>query len=345
MAKSKKTGKTTLQDIADKLGVARSTVSYAINDRYVPGINITEDRREQIKKTALELGYRLDDMARAISTGKAKVIGFACPNPADSDYFAPMIASIMEAAAKHGFMIKLLFVKKGNTAELIDTCIDQRLSGVLLYTVPTRQLASIVRKLQENNIVPAVIGNSVAPDNCIHVVNDDQAGCRMMIRELYKLGHRKIAYIGKSFLASRIRQEGFLQAMTELNLEIKPAYIYRQQDIFKIKKHIAKLIKKDCPHAFFCNGDNTALTVICSIRDCGLRVPDDISVAGFGNLSCGLSAIPTISTVSESHHQVSIRIIDKIIAAIDNKNHGELHEKITPSIIVRQSTAKSQNKK
>ncbi|MCK5844278.1 MAG: LacI family DNA-binding transcriptional regulator, partial [Victivallales bacterium] len=117
--------KITLLDVAVKAGVAKSTASYAVNDNFVPGINIPQAKRDHIKKIAAELGYKVDDMARAISTGKAKVIGFACLNPADADYFAPMIAHVMAAASSYGYLIKLLFIDDSDVERLVSTCVDQ----------------------------------------------------------------------------------------------------------------------------------------------------------------------------------------------------------------------------
>ncbi|NOY75294.1 MAG: LacI family transcriptional regulator [Kiritimatiellaeota bacterium] len=136
--------KITLRDVTAQAGVAKSTASYAVNDNFVPGINIPQAKRDHIKQIALEMGYKVDDMARAISTGKAKVIGFACLNPADSDYFAPMVAHIMAAAEHQDFLIKLLFIDDSDADRLATICADQRLSGVILYALPENLLKDLV---------------------------------------------------------------------------------------------------------------------------------------------------------------------------------------------------------
>ena len=331
-------GKITLRDVAEKAGVAKSTASYAINDNYVPGINIPQQKRDLIKKIAIEMGYQVDDMARAISTGKAKVIGLACLNPADSDYFAPMIAHLMEVAAVHGFFIKLLFIEDGDDDRFISTCVSQRLSGVIFYSIPQKQLLSLVESLKKRDIVPAIIGNSFTPDECIHVVNDDAAGTAMIVRELYGLGHRRIAYVGNLFLASEIREIGYVTALKELGLEVDPNLIFNSGDVFQIKNFIANLAETEKPDAVFCSGDNMATVVISAIQECGLLVPGDVSVAGFGNLACGRFHLPPISTVDESHRAVCVTAMDKIIATLSKKDHGQLYETIRPSLIMRQST-------
>ena len=331
-------GKITLRDVAEKAGVAKSTASYAINDNYVPGINIPQEKRDLIKKIAVAMGYQVDDMARAISTGKAKVIGFACLNPADSDYFAPMIAHLMEVAAGYGFLIKLLFIEEGENERFISTCVSQRLSGVIFYAIPEKLLLSLVESLKGRDIAPAIIGNSFTPAECIHVVNDDVAGATMIVRELYELGHRRIAYVGNLFLASEIRESGYATALKELGVTVDPALIFNSGDVFQIKDFIANLAETGKPDAVFCSGDNMAAVVISAIQECGLLVPEDISVAGFGNLACGRFHLPPISTVDESHRAVCVMAMDKIIATLSKKDHGKFYETILPSLIMRQST-------
>ena len=90
----------------DARQVAKSTASYALNDRYEDGVIISEETRNRIKKVAADMGYMIDDMARAISTGKTKVIGFACGYSPRSDYFSVMITNIMETASKYGYFIR-----------------------------------------------------------------------------------------------------------------------------------------------------------------------------------------------------------------------------------------------
>jgi LacI family transcriptional regulator len=244
----------------------------------------------------------------------------------------------MEVAATHGFLIKLLFIEEGENERFISTCVSQRLSGVIFYTIPEKQLTSLVDALKKRNIVPAVLGNSFSPDECIHVLNDDMAGSAMMIQELYNLGYRKVAYVGNSFLAGDIRGRGYAMALEELGAEIDSSLILKSGDIFEIRDFIANLVKTHKVDAVFCSGDNIAAVVISAIQECGLSVPGDISVAGFGNLACGRFHLPPISTVDESHLDVCVRIIDKIMATLSEKDHGEFYETILPSLIMRQST-------
>ena len=215
---------------------------------------------------------------------------------------------------------------------------SQRLSGVIFYAIPEKLLLSLVESLKGRDIAPAIIGNSFTPAECIHVVNDDVAGATMIVRELYELGHRRIAYVGNLFLASEIRESGYATALKELGVTVDPALIFNSGDVFQIKDFIANLAETGKPDAVFCSGDNMAAVVISAIQECGLLVPEDISVAGFGNLACGRFHLPPISTVDESHRAVCVMAMDKIIATLSKKDHGKFYETILPSLIMRQST-------
>lgn len=335
--------KITLQDIANKANVAKSTASYALNNRYEKGVNISEDTRERIKKLAMDMGYIIDDMARAISTGKTQVIGFACGAPPHSDYFTLIITSIMETASKYGFLIKLLNLTQNNTEQFINICKRQRLSALLLYCVPEQTLKQVVRQLKKDNIIPAVIGNSYTPGKCIHVCCDDHLGCKLMVEKLFKLGHRKIAFMAANlkYTASKIRLDGYIQTMKNLCLDVPDEYVFGNKKPEKIKSHVFKLLKNSNrrPDAIFCSGDNIASMVIDSIKDFGFKIPDDISVAGFGNLDCGRFSIPSISTINEFHSKTSARVVEKIVDALSNRDFGAYYETVKPSVVLRESTA------
>lgn len=335
--------KITLREIALKAGVAKSTASYALNDSYTKGVNIPEETRTHIKKIASEMGYVIDDMARAIATGKTKVLGLTCGYGRIGDSFAPVLGNVMSAASRYDFFIKMLHQEPGRDDDFIASCVRQRLSAVLFYIPDESRIQYMVDKLAENSIIPAIIGNSVTPENCIHVRCDDREGSRMMVNKLYELGHRKIAYMSTNleYLASRIRRDGYLDAVKELSLKVPEEYVWGSGHVGKIKEHVFHLLKNRnlCPDAFYCSGDNIAEAVIGSVNEFGLKVPLDISVAGFGDLVCGRCSVPQISTIDECHVETSTRVVEKIIGELSGRKHGEYSVKIKPLLIMRESTA------
>lgn len=249
----------------------------------------------------------------------------------------------METASKYGFLIKLLDLSQNNIEQFVNVCKRQRLSAVLFYCIQEQTLKQTVRQLKNDNIIPAVIGNSYTPDECIHVCCDDYFGCKLMVEKLHKLGHRKIAFMAANlkYPASRIRLDGYIQTMKNLTLDVPDEYVFGSKKPEIIKSHVFKLLENSDkrPDAIFCSGDNIASMVIDSIKDFGFKVPDDISVAGFGNLDCGRFSIPSISTVNEFHSKTSARVVEKIIAALSNRDFGAYYETVKPSVILRESTA------
>jgi len=335
--------KITLRGVAAKAGVAKSTASYALNDSYQKGINIPEETRLRIKKIASEMGYVIDDMARAISTGKTRVLGLVCSQDSIHDNFAPLLGSVMKVAANHDFFIKMFYQMPNDKNSLVSSCVRQRLSAVLFYRPYEETICETTQRLRENGIITAIIGNSITPDKCIHVKCDDKLGSRLMVAKLHELGHQRIAYISSEpeYPASAIRKDGYLEAMNTLRLDVLPDYVWGSKNLEMLKKHVFKLLSSPRlkPDAIFCSGDNIASVVISIINKFGMKVPDDISVAGFGNLVCSQFAEPQISTVDEGQAKISETVMEKILSELSGKKQSRYLELIQPVVILRESTS------
>ena len=183
---------------------------------------------------------------------------------------------------------------------------------------------------------PGAFGHFIAQNQGHNL--DDTEGCVMMIRRLFEFGHEKIAFVGNKFLASDIRERGYRNAMENLKLKVPGEYVFRRQNDVELDEYLASMVTgKNKPDAFFCSSDNLAVTVVSTVMKLGLKVPRDVSVAGFGNLSSGKFIIPNITTIDESHGKVAWRVVEKMVDILSKKDSGTLLELIQPTLIVRQS--------
>src|SRR5262245_51574593 len=130
MAVQSETVMVTMNDIAARVGVSQATVSYVLNNRRT-GVRVREEIRQQILQTAAELGYRRNDLARAMASGKNYVLGFLT-RAAGAESSSRIMVGAQEEASKSGYLIKLLPLSDAaDSSAAIGRLVEQRLAGVL----------------------------------------------------------------------------------------------------------------------------------------------------------------------------------------------------------------------
>jgi LacI family transcriptional regulator len=148
---------------------------------------------------------------------------------------------------------------------------------------------------------------------------DDIAGAHEMTRHLVVLGHRRIAFLESRWFASARMQQGFRSAMEEAGLE--PVVVQSDSDDEHDSGFIAArrlLAQPSRPTAVFCYSDTAAHGVYEAARACGLRVPDDVSVAGFGDRPEATTMMPALTTVWGYPDQVGRRLAEMLLQRLAN---------------------------
>ncbi|OGV35179.1 MAG: hypothetical protein A2020_11605 [Lentisphaerae bacterium GWF2_45_14] len=331
----------TLQDIADKTGVTKVTVSYVLNGLEKEK-HISQGTACRIKETALKLGYTIDDFARAMSTGRAKVIGFLAASP-HFEFVASVMTSIMKHAAPKGYMVKVLYYDEMTTEEnIIALAVKQRLSGLVIYSMGMNELRKISDRLFEKKIPVATLFNGKVPEGCIQVYSDDYEGGRAVAEYLVSLGHRKIAYIGNNPLMpySVKRKKGFLDYLSEKEIQVTDSFFHTKTEREKIKEFIQRIMElKERPTAFFCTSDWLAIEALTILQGNGFRVPDDVSIVGYANLEAGKFCHPALTTVAENYSMIGEKLVLKIIDRLKlGSIPSEKTDNVGVTLIVRESS-------
>ena len=286
----------TIKDIARITGVSHSTVSRALGGNSL----ISEATSTRIRKVAREMGYQPSAAARSLKTNQTKVIGVIV-NSIDDPFFSEILFGIEDAAQQAGYSLFIGASQYDPIREqnIVQTMMEQRTDGVIICS--SSFSADKGRQLLANGF-PVVVVNYKANENFNYsIYHDDVDGSQQLTRHLLALGHRKIAYLGnsKSGRTSLDRLTGFKKEMRKAGVKINPAYVFEVEGgepaLGKESLHYFMSLS-DRPTAIMCFNDMLAIGFLHACRQAGIRVPEDLSVTGFDNISLSAYTSPPLTT-------------------------------------------------
>jgi DNA-binding LacI/PurR family transcriptional regulator len=323
----------TMTDIAHKAGVSRSAVSHVLNNRQGEQIRIPQPTRERILLVASEMGYRTNELARAVASGKTRMIGYLVEEPRYEPYWNTIIGALAETE-ELGFTLKVLSVTRDTLAERVRQCIALRLGGLIVRLNSDKKL--IFEEAGNAQIPVVTIDEAVPQPFGIRVSADDAPGCHDAIEHLQALGHRRIGFISSGFPSlnqtagdvGSMREACFRREMAARGLELPDGYVtYDSVSVYgpvaiddaSARLATAALLAHPTgrPSAIFCWRDETALFAIRECRSQGLRVPQDISIVGFSDLSAAHLFDPPLSTVKSPWDAMGRVAIQQLARAIE----------------------------
>jgi DNA-binding LacI/PurR family transcriptional regulator len=303
----------TMTDIAEKAGVSRATVSLVLNERRGEKIRIPDATRERIMQAAHVMGYRPNELARSVRSGKSRMIGYLVNEPRYEPYWNTIIGALSEAE-ELDFTLKVLSVTTKTLNQRIQQAIELRLGGLIVRV--SQDKGGLFQEAQRAGIPVVTVDEGIPQPFGIRVAADDAQGCQAAISHLVELGHQKIGFIADGFhlqSGSNIlgpREHFFRQAMAARDLEIPDGFVTYETMLaygHEIENEIddsSALAATDAllkhpsgrPTAIFCWRDETAMAAMRACRQRGLRVPEDISIVGFSDISAARHCDPSLST-------------------------------------------------
>lgn len=307
-----------MKDIAKACGVSVATVSKALSGQP----DIAEQTRELISKTADELGYMTNSAARALKTNRTYNIGVLFVDERRSglahEYFSAVLESLKTEAEANGYDITFINRNVGRKATTyLQHCRYRGVDGVVIacvdFTDP--QVLELV-----NSRIPLVTIDHVF-NNHAAVVSDNVRGMEELVRYVYGRGHRRIAFIhGEHTAVTENRLTGFYRACEELGLDIPEEYI--REGVFHNPDRCAELTNEllclpEPPTCILMPDDFSALGGLNAIRRRGLRIPEDISAAGYDGIQLASVMSPALTTYRQDTAALGKTAAAKLIELIE----------------------------
>ena len=326
----------TIKDIANRLGVSVSTVSKGLNG----ASDISEELRQMVLDTAVEMGYATK---RSKKTENRKLCIFIeNMNYESIDEFGyDIVLGFKQNAFRHNWDVDIVPItptfqaeEKYDTYMLKNGYCGAFLVGFALHDEWMWQL--------EDTTMPTVLfDNFIANNpNVCYIGTDSYEGIGMAVNHLFKLGHRDIAFLNGSLysMVSDQRQEAFESSMTELGLEIRPDLMARGYYVSdSAKYHVPGFLAAGAT-AIVCGNDLIAKGVMEECVQRGFRVPEDISVIGFDDISLAATYNPPLTTIRQERNELgkcAYVILNSLI------HHISISKTLLrPKLIERESTTR-----
>lgn len=305
-----------MKDIAAACGVSVATVSKALNDHS----DIGEETKQHVKEMAKQMGYSPNALARALKTNRTYNIGVLFVDEAQSglthDYFSQVLDSFKRTVEEKGYDIT--FINKGrNHVSYLEHCRYRGFDGVMIACVDFYD-PQVVELVQSN--LPVVTIDHMF-HNRISVMSDNVGGMQQLLEYVYSKGHRRVAYIhGADSAVTRERLASFYQTAEKLGLEVPGEYMKEApyRDSWGTGERTKELLAlKNPPTCILYPDDFASLGGLNAISELGLRVPEDISVAGYDGIRISRHLSPKLTTFKQDTKSIGMKAGEKLISLIE----------------------------
>jgi LacI family transcriptional regulator len=328
--------KTTLAELATKLGLSRSTVSRSINGVYGPH-RISEETRARVIRVAKELGYRPDWSARALATKRTQQIGVLYRHsvPEMRGIYREIFQGVTDTLEPLGYHMTFVRIRTEPDAEVFD---PQRIDGCLLADhVPDELLSRIA-----STNVPAVLLNLTAGAKLHEVMPDDAQGTRLAMQHLFDLGHRRIAFVRHvrdqsiPHQSIQLREQVFAECAQEMG--IAGACPIVRGPIETLCERIP--VGADQTTAVFCYSHFEAVRMLAEYARRGLSCPRDYSLICFDDVEPMAHLHPRVTTIRVPAREIGTAGAKLLLAQLNNQITTEPRRIVLPvELMARESTA------
>lgn len=309
-----------IKDVAEYCGVSLSTVSRTMTG----SAKVSPETRQKVLQAVKKLNYKPNMTAQMLKSGSARLIGLIIPDIVNP-YYPQIVKTLEDLAMEAGYSIILCDAQgdakreKNYFETLQRLCVD----GILY--VPSTEDVEFVREYAER--IAMVIINRTFDINapCINICNEEATN--IAIRYLLNMGHRKIAlYMNNTHRQYNVeRLRGCEKAFEDAGVTDYKPFIQRdldEDDIYEKTVRLMNLPDQAQPAVFMFN-DNMAFGVYRGILDCGLHIPDDVSVMGFDDIPTAKYMAPPLTTIRHATYDTLKVIFNNLMYQINTREFGE----------------------
>ncbi|KAF7787261.1 LacI family transcriptional regulator [Pseudoalteromonas rubra] len=334
--------KVTINSVAQYAGVSKKTVSRVLNNEP----NVSPATREKVLKVFKELDYRPNPIARGLARNKSFIIGCLYDNPSKS-YITRVQSGALEACHKHNYNL-LIHPCELRGEALIDN-IDQllttsRLDGLVL-TPPFSDSKELIEFLKQKQVNYALVASAIQDDDSISVCSNDEQGAYELTEHLIALGHTDIAFIKghPDHSATENRFNGYKRALEQHKIPLQERLVAEGNFSYHSGADSAKAILDLMPRpsAVFASNDYMAAAVLKLATQRALRVPEDLSIAGFDNAPIARHIWPGLTTIAQPVEEMTRQAVEQLILQISEPQEEVYHRVLEARLITRESTAQN----
>ncbi|MGP4077081.1 LacI family DNA-binding transcriptional regulator [Halobacillus sp. K22] len=327
---------TTINDIAKRANVSRTTVSRALNNSGY----VSEEARKRIMKIVEETGYMPNQSAKSLRTKRSGVIGVILPR-LSTETSTRVVNGINEVLAKEGFQILLTDTELDRKKEIeyIRLLKSRHVDGIILLATNVNE--ELIQTIGEVDIPFLAIGQDLP--GVTSLVYDDYHASADLTNMLIHKGHHKIAFIGVSHKDPSVgvlREQAFRDVMEREGGEIKGHWIgtgdFSIDSGYEEMKKILRASGETRPSAVYAVTDRMAIGAMEYLKEQGYRIPEDMAVVGIGASSLSQYVSPSLTTIDYFNKKAGQQAAELLLAKLKNEKVN-LKFELTYRLILRDS--------
>jgi len=328
----------TIKDVSKDAKVSIKTVSRVINNE----ANVAEETKKRVLLSVDKLGFRPNKSAQSLRSKRSFIIALLYDNP-NKSYLADIQSGIFKACKLTGYN---LVVQECDykSPELNDTILefveDLKIDGLIL-TPPLSDMDDFLQDLDKHQIDYAVIAPSTKKTESLYVSSNDYEAAYKLTSEIIKHGHKDIGFIKghPKHSASNLRFNGFIDAIKIHGFDVNDAWI--KQGNFSFKSGFdagVEIFHSDrIPTAIFASNDSMAAGIMKSAHMKGLKIPDDVSLAGFDDSPIADEIWPALTTVKQPVEKMAHHAAKILMAKFNGLEEANQSKEFKSELIIRES--------
>ena len=327
-----------LKEIAGRCGVSVATVSKALNDH----TDISPDTKALVLETAREMGYHPNSIARALKTNRTYNLGVLFSDESQSglthDYFASVLDSFKKTAESLGYDITFINNSSPRKMSYLEHAKYRGFDGIILACIDFYGAA--VTELLRSDLPIVTIDHVFS--NHTSICSDNFGGMKGLTEYILSLGHKRIAYIyGDDTSVTKSRLNGFRNALEQSGLlpekeYILPSHYRNPEDAFRLTRHLLSLPKR--PTCILYPDDYSCIGGINALRAEGLRIPEDISIAGYDGQFLSQIISPKLTTYAQATAEIGKTSAYRLVQLIENQKFSSPeHDVVAGSVVEGES--------
>ncbi|QHL86739.1 substrate-binding domain-containing protein [Nibribacter ruber] len=337
--------KVTIHDIAEKLNITASTVSRALNDHP----RISEATKKTVLKAAKSLNYQPNNIAAALRNGKSYIIGIIIPT-VDRAFFASVIRGVEEVANKLNYkvIISQSYDNYEKEVQTVDALLSARVDGIIASIGKNTENFDHYKRTQEKGIPLVLFDRTTDELEVSQVMIDDYLGAYKVVEHLIKQGARRIAHFTspKKVSVFKERLRGYVDALRDYEIPFDEALVIKSNlQLEDGRASMEQLLAlSNPPDAVFSASDYGAMGAMQVVKEKGLRVPQDVALAGFGNEPFTSFSEPGLTTVDQfslTMGRITAELFFEHFKAGTDKKLVPQKTVLKPELVVRGSSLKA----
>lgn len=329
----------TIKDIANRLNISKSTVSRALaGDK-----NISPATKDKILELASELGYKRNEMAANLRSNHSNTIGIIVPEMI-TPFFLYVIISIQNFLNERGYKVIITQSHEDLQSELYNLKLmeDYRVDGIIMSICHKDRNVKEYMRLEQKGL-PIVFFDRVPPGmQASKVIVDDYKKSFFMMEHLIRSGRKRIVHLaGPDRIPNTAdRRRAYMDALNKFKIPYDPALVIEgENERSEGERVIRNFLKKNIPFdAIFSFGETLAIGALNYLQTQGIKVPEDVAIAGFSGTYLGTIVTPQLTAIQQPFEEMGKISAELMIERLQNEATPYKTVLLDAELIIRQST-------